>query len=309
MRIAVCGACVSRKFFADTSRFPADARAVELKAEPAHHVGRRRVDRSGRRQLIHVRVRDDAHGVIDLGVRAGDVCELGQNGDGGVRRRHSERHENAIADELGPRAVRNRLRDFTGGGIHQIAVSVMRAKAPRRPEKTKPPEQLIGVVRPAARPEQVAARKPAPVSDQIADGELARHPRIGELERRQMIGDAIIPVELAIVNEHRQQNPGERLAVGCKREESVRIYRVGLSDRANPVTLEQNDRVVANDSDGDTRNFPLAHPLRDVGVEIGNRELGDSRGRECRHAESEQESEIGTHRAKLGMRRRIGQQK
>ena len=132
-----------------------------------------------------------------------------------------------------PRTI-SRLRELGGGPPHQVAL---------------------------AEPE------PGPVRDEVAQGDLARHPGVVHLELGQVLRDGIVPVQPAVLGEDRQGGAGERLGVGGDPEQRVGVDRRGLAQPAHAIALRVHDLAVLHHRDRHSRHREHLHGPRHLRVE------------------------------------------
>jgi len=92
-------------------------------------------------------------------------------------------------------------------------------------------------------PEQIVAADAAAMAEQIAHGEHRVGVRVGELEAGQVLANGVIPVDDAIIGEHRKERGGEGFRAGSEREDGVRRDLRGLPDGSLTEAFEQK-RVV-----------------------------------------------------------------
>ena len=128
-------------------------------------------------------------------------------------------------------------------------------------------------IEPARPPQIVGITEPHAMRQQVADRDLARDVRIGELHRRLVFRDGVVERHAARVGQHRHQHRGERLGRGHVAEARVHGHGIGFAQLAHAVALHKDDRVVLDDDDGEPRHAPILDRLRDVGIEAGERLL------------------------------------
>ena len=75
----------------------------------------------------------------------------------------------------------------------------------------------------------LAKAKAAAVDEQVADGHLARDPRIVHAETGHVVDDLVVPLDLALVDQGRERRDGERLAGRSGEEDRVGIDRLVAS--------------------------------------------------------------------------------
>src|SRR2546426_1930571 len=86
-------------------------------------------------------------------------------------------------------------------------------------------------------PQEVAGAETeaAPMGDEVAHRELARHVGVVQLEAGKESRDGIVPRELAVVREYRERSGRERFGVGRDLEQRVRVHARGIAERADAV--------------------------------------------------------------------------
>src|SRR5205823_12099840 len=101
-----------------------------------------------------------------------------------------------------------------------VLVAESAAKAAGRLQEAQAAEDLGAVVGGVV-PEQVAAegRQAAAVAEQVADGQLAGGVGVVELEPRQVLGDGVVPLDLALIHEDGDSRGGKCLGAGGDAEE------------------------------------------------------------------------------------------
>jgi len=88
------------------------------------------------------------------------------------------------------------------------------------------------------------------MNQQVADGHLARDPRIVHLKSGQMIDHLVIPADSAAIDEDCQRSDRKGLAGRACREDRIGVHRVGLAEDFEPkpfakVTLSFSTMAMA----------------------------------------------------------------
>ncbi len=268
--------------------------------QPLRHVADARPDGSGGRDTVHAGVADDGHRAVDLVVRRGDVGLLRQCGCGRDRAGHPERRQQARAHELAPRLAAHCRDDLTGRGVHHVLIGEVRAHRALERHVTEPGDDLAGRGRLFV-PQQIGIRHTGPMRQQVADPHLAGHVRVVEGEPRQVLGDRVVPPELALVDEHAERRRGHRLGRRADGEQRVLVDRLGRAEAAHAVALGEHDLAVLDHGDRQARRLPVTHRLRDVGVEAGERTSLGQRRRWRDEREGEDEGETRLRLFSFGM--------
>ena len=109
--------------------------------------------------------------------------------------------------------------------------------------------------------------------EQVAHRDFPRHIRIGKLDARLELGNGIVERQLAAIGEHGHEHGGERLGRRHVAEARVHRHRIGFTELADAVASQESHGVVFHDDDRETGDAPVAHRLRDVGIETAERSL------------------------------------
>jgi len=121
----------------------------------------------------------------------------------------------------------------------------------------------------AVAPEVLGIAEADAVREQVAHRQLAGHVGVGELQLRQVFLHRIVERHPAAVGEHGDEHGGERLGGGHVAEPRVHRDGIGFAQLADAVTLDEEDRIVFHDHDGESGHAPVGHRPGDVGVETG----------------------------------------
>src|SRR2546426_699157 len=117
-------------------------------------------------------------------------------------------------------------------------------------------------------PQEVAGAEAAPMGDEVAYRELARHVGVVQLEAGKESRDGIVPRELAVVREYRERGGRERFGVGRDLEQRVRVHARGVAERADAVAPGEQHPPILHDRDGGAGRPEHLEPARHVGVEL-----------------------------------------
>ena len=90
---------------------------------------------------------------------------------------------------------------------------------------------------------------------EIADRQLTRPVSVIETKLGEVIDDAIVPAQLALVDERGQKCGGEGLGVRGDGEERLRIDRRRIAERPDAESLGENDTAVFHDGDRGAGHF------------------------------------------------------
>ena len=192
----------------------------------------------------------------------------GQRGVG-----HAERREDLRLDQRRPVGGAHRLRQHPPGQhVGDVGVGEGRAEARRRLDVAQRADHRRLVEADEAEDVVGGRRQAGALRQQVEDPELARHPRILELEVRVEVDDAVVPGELAPVDADRERGGEERLGGRADLEDGRRIdRRPALPGDAEALAPDQP--VAADDADGDAGGVEVRHALGDVGLEVGHQRL------------------------------------
>ncbi len=204
-----------------------------------------------------------------------DVAAGAEHSDAGARFGHADRLEDPGADEVVPLHAGSRLDHRAGGNEQHVVVGVGAAETGRRRDVAELPEDFfpapVGV-----EPEQVpgAEGEAAPVGEQVPDGELMRHiRRAAQAEPGEIVGDRIVPAELAVVHQDAERRGGDRLGIGGHLEERVLVDLRRISHPADAPAGGKDDLAVPDHADGGPGLVEALERGRDVGIDVLGRGL------------------------------------
>src|SRR3546814_1267322 len=88
---------------------------------------------------------------------------------------------------------------------------------------------------------QIALPQPqtAAMDEQVADGDLARYPRVVHAKPGHMVDNRIVPPDLALVDEDGERRGGHRLAGRAGLEQGLRIDRRRVAEPARPPATRE----------------------------------------------------------------------
>jgi hypothetical protein len=120
------------------------------------------------------------------------------------------------------------------------------------------------------------------MAEQIDDSHALRRDRIVQAKLRQIVADRLLPVEPALVDQHRQAERREGL--GDRAEDELRILRHGQSrlDIAQSISLDPISLAVARDRQRQAGDLPFVHRFADEGVEIFGESVRHANGSSLR---------------------------
>ena len=179
---------------------------------------------------------------------------------GGVQ--HACRLEDVLADIVFIRLATHQVDHVTRHDVENVVVRVAAAEAGRGLDESQALDDF-GARQGAARYHQQIARtepQPAAMHQQIAHRHLARDPRVVHLEAGNQIRDAIVPLELARIDQRRERRRRHGLAGRAGHEDGVAVDFLGAAEFAHPETARESDLAILNDGNRHARNFSsLAH--------------------------------------------------
>ena len=112
-------------------------------------------------------------------------------------------------------------------------------------------------------------RQPGALGDQVEDAELARHPRVLQLECRVEIDDPVVPGELLPVGRDRHGRREEGLGRRADLEDGRGIDRLAAFP-ADAEALRVDEAVAGDDADREARTAEGGHAALDRRFEIGD---------------------------------------
>src|SRR5581483_3526875 len=92
---------------------------------------------------------------------------------------------------------------------------------PRLLLKEPNPPNDLGAIEPRSIPEELGPVDAGAMREQIAEGDLARDVRVGDLKPGQILRDRIIPAHLPFVDHHGDAGGGERLRTRADGEDGL----------------------------------------------------------------------------------------
>ena len=189
--------------------------------------------------------------------------------------RHAERLEYFASEQRRIRRAAGRRGEFAGDDVQRVVVCITRAKTVGGFQILQTGDDILRRELIRRRPQhQVAAAfgQTAVMHEQIADLHVRRHPRIVHAERRQVFRDRIVPAQLALLHQPREQRRCHRLRVRRDLEQRVVIHRLAGGELADHVRV--HDLAVLDESDGDAGQVIA----RDDGVDQAVVVVGFRRG-------------------------------
>ncbi len=260
---------------------------IEQHLHPARHVAQRTTDAAGRhrRQVradrsirVHYRV-----AITAPGMRLRHVAHALHRPRPHLAARHAQWFEHLLAHQLVVRLATRCRRHFPGHHVHQVVVGVAAAEAADRFQVRQPRDDVRTGERVRFRPQhQVtgAQAQAAVVDQQVAYLHLLAHPRIVHAEARQILLHRILPAQLALLHQSRQQRGGHRLAVGGDLEQRVLVDAAAVATRAFGVAIDH--LPVVDHRYGQPGQVLVLDHSGDVGIEGGD--IGRRSGRcgQCR---------------------------
>ena len=242
-------------------------------------IGHAGVDRARAADVVHRVARHDHHLPVHEAVGCGHVRAGPERRHRGVRVGHAQRGEDPLTDEVVPLAAAGGLDHQARRDVQHVVIRVGRPEARHRRHHAEAADDLVApVVR--MPPGQVAGAEaePAPVRQQVTNGEFAGDPRIIELEPGQKLLHPVVPAELPLVDQHGQRGGGERLGVGRDLEDRVLVDRFLPAGGPRTVPLERQHLAVLHDHERQPGHLQLAHraghPLIEIGRRAGQRHPG-----------------------------------
>ena len=170
---------------------------------------------------------------------------------------HAGRLEEVLADVVLIRLATHQVDHVAGDDVENVVVRVAAAEAGRGLDESQSLDDF-GARQGAARNDQQIARaeaQPAAMHEQVAHGHLARDPRVVHLEAGNVIRDAVVPLELARIDQRRERRGRHRLAGRAGHEDGVAVDFLGAAEFAHAESARERDLAVFDDGDRHARNF------------------------------------------------------
>ncbi len=237
----------------------------ELHGEPAREVvcpggdGAGGPDVRAERDLLLVEglLRPDATQFAHPAVREGAI-RRGQPVDV-VRdtRLHADRREDPCLYEIFPGLAGNGLDQLARHRIQDVVVGETRAKARRGLQETDASHE-VGAADPGRRHEHqvaLAAAEAAAVHEQVAHRDLARDPGVVHSKVGEVIDDAVVPADLAFLDQDRERRGRKSLGRRADLEQRVGADGLRRAQLAHAVTAGEGHLAVLHDRDGGSRYF------------------------------------------------------
>ena len=173
-------------------------------------------DGSRRRAGVHIFLRQRFQLAGERIVRDRHVLALQQRFDVGEGVGHAERREDAVAHEIVPALAGDRRDELPGRDVEQVVVGVGAAETGGRLDEAQALDDFVAAEVAGRKEHQVAGAQaePAAVRQQVADRHLAGDVRVVHLEGGHVLGDRVVPADLAFVHQHGERGAGERLGIG-----------------------------------------------------------------------------------------------
>src|SRR5260370_31219784 len=105
--------------------------------------------------------------------------------------------------------------------------------------------------------------------EQIADGHLARYPRIVHLKARQPIDDFVVPADLALVGQNAERGHRKRLARRAGGKNRIGVNRIRRPQALDAEPLGQSDLVIIDDRDRHAGNADVLAQFFNPALEAG----------------------------------------
>ena len=243
----------------------------------------RRVLRDGRLLIERGLRAQSVNRAAAAAVRAGVVRVRVKFRIGVGRMVHSERRKDVIVDVLLPRLAADLLDQLARRHVEDVVVGIAAAEARRRLEVTDAPHRLLAREGAVGKEQEVAFAKPeaAAVDEEVADGHLARDPRIPHAEVGHVVDDLVVPLDFSRVHKRRERRIRKRLPRRSGKEDRIRVDRLVRGDIPNTPATRQRHLAVFNDRNGDPGHAKRLAQLLDALFETGWRRRG-GRSRQAR---------------------------
>ncbi len=211
---------------------------------------------------------------------------------------HARGHQHMFADIVFPCLTRHLLDHLSGDHVENIVVGVAAAEAGRRLDVAQALDGF-GTRQAAARHEQQIARaepESAAMDQQIANGHLARHPRVVHLETRQAIDHLVVPADLPCIDERSERRGSHRLARGSGWKD-----RVGIDTRCHilsehAIAARQRRLTVLDDGHRHARHADARTQTFHTRIEVRGRRRECRNRPQAQHQNSERPHEISFRR-------------
>ncbi len=269
-----------------------------LQADAAGRGDQRRDPGRGRFELAvdqHVCRRE--RGVRCRPVRVGDTVV------------HAERRQQFLLEVVRERLARHARHDLARHDVQQVVVRELGTKARCRLEVRQRADDFRGRCIAVREHQQVAGaeRQAAAMGQQVADREFPCHPRVAQPKFREVIDDAVVESELAVVDEQRKRRSGERLRHRTDLKQRVFVHLGAAAGLGDPVARGMSKLAVVYDRHRHARRIEGLHgPLDGLVDGLVRRRRRQRFAREqydqCRHIDAHRQNLQVSH-AYLALRR------
>ncbi len=232
----------------------------QLHDHPLRQIRHTGIDRTRRRVVVMVRLRERHQLAVSHGVRRRHVGRGHQFRRARVGMGHSERREDPLPHELLPALAGDPRDHLPRHQVEQVVVRIPAAEARCRPQVADVPDDFVAREIGSGPEHQVARAQsePAAMHQQVADGHLVSHIGVVHLELGHVVDHPVVPTDLPLVHQHRERRRGERLGIRRNAEQRFRRHRRRLPQLANPIALRQHDAAVLHHRHRDPRDVELA---------------------------------------------------
>ena len=184
---------------------------------------------------------------------------------------HAGGLEHALAHEDFPRLPGDFLDELAGDGVQHVVVGVTAAEAGRGLDMAQRAHGVGAAARRGRDEHQVARAQAqaAAVHEQVAHGHLVGHPCVVHAEPRDVVDDLVVPLDLAVVDQHRERGGGDRLAGRSGRKDGVGVHALGRTELAHAVAFREHGLAVLHDRDRQPRHAVRLHGGLHARVEVG----------------------------------------
>src|SRR5215472_4486973 len=117
---------------------------------------------------------------------------------------------------------------------------------------------------------------------------------VGKLKLREVTLDAVVPVDLAFVDQHGDRSGGKGLRAGTDGEKCVFVHGSRLAELADAVALSENHAVIFDYGHGQTGSIPIVHGLGHVAVQTVERSFLSVRWPRSREQEAQGQKSADT---------------